>query len=154
MTRIHVVSFFAVMLAVPAVAAAGSYLTAQDGKCFAAGGTAYRLTASRAADLTIRVDRQAAYPDLRVALTDNAADADFVLIDDRSNSVGCNRMKAKRTIHIDDAANEPDLIVALAPPQASPPAYKVFVQSSQFSAEDAAALFAVMRKDRNVVARR
>jgi hypothetical protein len=154
MTRIHVVSFFAVMLAVPAVAAAGSYLTAQDGRCFATGGTAYRLTASRTADFTIKIDHRAAYPDLRVALTDNAADADFVLIDDQTNSAGCNRMRAVRSIHIDDAAAEPDLIVALAPPQTSSAAYKVFVQSKQFSAEDAAALFAVMRNGRDVAARR
>jgi hypothetical protein len=153
MTRIHVVSFFAVMLAVPAVAAAGSYLTAQDGKCFATGGTGYRLTASRVADFTIKIDRQAAYPDLRIALTDNPADADFVLIDDKTNSTGCDRVRAKRTIHIDDAAAEPDLIVALAP-QNSSAAHKIFVQSKQFSAEDAAALYAAMRKGRDVAARR
>jgi uncharacterized membrane protein len=142
MTRTRIVVLMVLVVAVPA-AAAGSLLSSSRGPCFASGDTGYRITASRTADFTITIDNQAAQPDLRMQLVDDPAAADFVLIDDSDNANSCQSAAAIRTIHVDAGAREADLTIALSQ-RFTPGQYKIYAHAADFSARDAAALFAVI----------
>ena len=71
-------------------------------------------------------------------IVDDPATADFVLVDD-GESGACDG--AVETIRLDSEARNPDLTVALSHEAAD---YKLYVRSPRFSAQDAAAFFAVM----------
>jgi hypothetical protein len=64
-----------------------------------------------------------------------------VLVDDGDASAACKAAGSIKTIRVDAAAAEPDVTVAMTKTAAD---YKVFVKSSNFSEQDAAALFAVI----------
>lgn len=136
MTRTHIASLLTLVLAIPVVA--GVYVSPKAKPCFVAGSTAYRVADSGAANVTVRIDNQAPRPNLRMQLVDDPAAADFVLVDDGESGV-CDG--AVETIRLDSEARNPDLTVALSGEAAD---YKLYVRSPRFSAQDAAAFFAVM----------
>jgi hypothetical protein len=143
MRRIHLLSVVAAMAMAPAVmAGADAWLTpVSNGPCFSSGGTAYRLTSSKAADYTIRVDNSAQHPDLIVQITDDPAAADLVLLADADGLAGCGA-GTQRTIRLDPRALDPDMTIALTGEENGQPR----IYAPGFRAEEAAALFAVMRK--------
>jgi hypothetical protein len=143
MRRIHLLFVVAAMATAPAVmAAADAWLAAAaDGSCFSSGGVAYRLTSSKAADYTIRVDNGAPHPDLVVQITDDPAAADLVLLADADGLHDC-AAGTQRTIRLDPRALEPDLTIALTRQENGQPR----IYAPGFRAEEAAALLAVMRK--------
>jgi hypothetical protein len=136
MTRTQIASLMALVLAVPV--AAGVYFSPKAKPCFVAGSAAYRVADSGAANVTVRIDNKAARPNLRMQIVDDPAVADFVLVDDGESGV-CDG--AVETIRLDSEARNPDLTVALSHEAAD---YKLYVRSPRFSAQDAAAFFAVM----------
>jgi hypothetical protein len=140
MTRTQIASLMVLMVAVPA--AAGAYFTPAVKPCFVAGSAAYRVSDTGAGNVTVRVDNAAARPNLRMQIVDDPAAADFVLVDDGDAGSACQG--AVETIRIDNKAGSPDLTVALSRNAAD---YKIYVRSERFSAQDAAALFAVMWRD-------
>jgi hypothetical protein len=143
MKRTHLISLMALVIAVPA-ATAGSFLSSSSpgaAPCFAASNATYRLSGDAAADYTVRIDNAAVSPSLRMQMVDDPAAADFVLVDDGDASAACKAAGSIKTIRVDAAAAEPDVTVAMTKTAAD---YKVFVKSSNFSEQDAAALFAVI----------
>jgi hypothetical protein len=158
MTRSHIIALLTLVVAVPAVAnGANTLFSAEEAPCFSAGNVGYRLTDRRNADFTIKIDNAAAKPDLALQLVDDPALADFVLADGAETSGTCFGLRAIRTIRVDALAREPDLTVALRPNDTAT-RYRIYVHSADFTAQDAAALFAVMtgRKSaalRNLAAR-
>ena len=144
MTRSHILALFALVMAVPAVAVgANSLRSAEDTPCFSAGNVGYRLTGRRSADFTVKIDNAAAKPDLALQLVGDPSLADFVLAEGTETSGACFGLRAIRTIRIDAEAREPDLIIALRGEDAAA-RYKIYAQSADFTAQHAAALFAVM----------
>ena len=101
----------------------------------------YRMSNNASANVTVRIDNAAVKPDLRVQLTDDAAAADFVLLDDGIAAGACPGGTAIQSVRLDPTAANPDLTVALS---RAPAAYKIYVRSAGFSQQDAAALFAVI----------
>jgi len=150
MTRAHLVSLMAFIIAIPA-ATAGSYFasgaqpsfgkTSNDKPCFIAGSAGYKISGSASADYTVRIDNAAVTPSLRMQLVDDPAAADFVLVDDGDAADACAAATAVNTIRIDPAAPKPDLTVALSRANAD---YKIYVHSANYTEQDAAALFAVI----------
>jgi hypothetical protein len=143
MQRAHFVSLMALVIAVPAATAASSFLSSDASAakpCFAAGKAAYEMSRG-AADYTVRIDNAAVSPSLRMQIVDDPAAADFVLVDEDDAVQACKAAASIKTIRIDAAAAEPDVTVAMTRGAAD---YKVFVKSSNFTDEDAAALFAVI----------
>ena len=144
MTRTHILALLALVVAVPAAAvSANSLFHADEVPCFSTGSVGYRLTDRSTADFTIKIDNAAKQPDLALQLVDDAARADFVLADGGGMSGVCTGLNTIRTIRVDAQAREPDLIVALRRDDDSA-RYKIYAQSAEFTAQDAAALFAVM----------
>jgi len=140
MKRTHTAALLALVVAIPA-ATAGSFVASNDTPCFIADDTGYRISDSAAANVTVRIDNAAAKPDLRLQLIDDAAAADFVLLDDGDAAEACPGGTAIQSIRLDPTARNPDLTVALS---RAPAAYKIYVRSAAFSQQDAAALFAVI----------
>jgi len=154
MTRNKLLLLLALTAAVPA-AAASAFFGPPPQPCFVEGNAGYRFTAAPAADYTIRVGGETARPDLRLQLVSDAAQADFVLVDDGDGAPACHGAGAK-SIRVDAAAANPDVIVDLSK-QPAEGAYKIFVRSASVTEQDAAALFAVIWKTshgREFVARR
>lgn len=144
MTRSHIVVLLALVVAVPAVAiGANSLFSADEAPCFSTGNVGYRLTDRRGADFTIKIDNSAVKPDLTLQLVDDPALADFVLADGAGTAGLCAGLRAVRTIRVDAQAREPDLTIALRSDDPSA-RYKIYAHSADFTAQDAAALFAVM----------
>lgn len=139
MKRTHAAALLAIVIAVP-FAASSLFMPAAK-PCFIAGDTGYRISDDAGANIIVRIDNAAANPDLRLQLADNAAAADFVLVDDGDSSNACAGATAIRSIRLDPKAANPDLTVALS---RAPAAHKIYVQSAGFSQQDAAALFAVI----------
>lgn len=144
MQRAHFVSLMALVIAVPAATAASSFLSSDASAakpCFSTGKAAYEVSHGAAADYTVRIDNAAVSPSLRMQIVDDPATADFVLVDEDDAVQACKTAGSIKTIRIDAAAVEPDVTVAMTRGAAD---YKVFVKSSAFTDEDAAALFAVI----------
>ena len=143
MQRIHLLFAVAALAMAPAVmAAADAWLApASDGSCFSSGGVTYRLTSSKAADYTIRIDNSAPRPDLIVQITEDPAAADLVLLADAGGLNSCAG-GTQRTIRLDPRAAEPDVTIALAREEDG----QARIYAPVFRAEEAAAMFAVMRK--------
>jgi hypothetical protein len=142
MRRIHWVFAVAAMAIAPAVMAAAAWLApVSGGPCFSSGGIAYRLTGAKSADYTIRIDNSTQHPDLIVQITNDPAAADLVLLADADGLNGC-AAGAQRTIRLDPRAVEPDVTIALTGEEKSQPR----VYAPGLRADEAAALFAVMRK--------
>ncbi|MBX9842082.1 MAG: hypothetical protein K2Z80_09785 [Xanthobacteraceae bacterium] len=134
-------------LAVPAAAYAMKAAPKQP-LCFASGASTYQIVASATApDYRIRIDAEAARPDLRMQLVDRAENADFVLVDDFSGNEPstCKSATPIRTVTLDAAAGTPDVTVHLSA-DAKGADYRLYVHSARFSQRDAAALLAAMWK--------
>jgi hypothetical protein len=142
MKRTHIAALLVLIVAVPA-AAAGSFFSSKAKPCFIAGVSGYRFSDSAAANFTVRIASTAAKPSLRMQLVDDPAAADFVLVDDSNIVNACTDVSPVQSIHIDPAATNADLTVALSQ---QPADYKIYVRSAIFSEQDAAALFAVIWK--------
>jgi fructose-specific component phosphotransferase system IIB-like protein len=138
----RILFLLALTVAVPA-SVASVFLTAPAKPCFVAGGTAYEFADNRAANLTVRIDNQAAHPALRLQAVDDPAAADFVLVDDGAADTACTGVGRIMRIRLDNAARQPDLIVALS---RAPAATKIYVHSAHYSVPEAAALFAALRQ--------
>jgi|SRR5215831_13876365 len=152
MTRTHLVALLAVAAAIPAATTAGSFFTSSASSkapCFFAGDTGYRIS-NTAADLTVRIDNASAAPDLRLQVIDDAAAADFVLVDDGDAGSACAEATAIRTIRRDQQSGHPDVTVALS---RAPAPLKIYVHSAAFSEQDAAALFAAIWRNGHKTAR-
>ncbi len=128
--------------AVPAVAQTLSFVPRAG--CFTDGAVAYQVISGAArADHVVQIDRDAAVADVRIALIDAPAAADFVLVDDGDAGQACRGRTAK-TIALGTAARPADLTVGLMSlPESAD--YRVYARSQRFSPEAAIALFAVMR---------
>lgn len=154
MKRAAVLSLLALAIVAPAGIAASLFSApaAPAKPCFAAGDAAY-VMASGPADYTVRIDNAAARPTLRLQLVDDPAVADFVMADDGEAPQACVA-GALKTVRIDDGAQQPDLTVALSRSEGGS---KVFVHSTNFTEQEAAALFAVIwhntRRTQRMVAR-
>jgi hypothetical protein len=160
MTRSRLALLLAVVIAVPAAAAAGSFFSAAPQPCFMSGDAAYRLSSGANANYTIRIDNNAVNPDQRLQLVDEPGAADFVLMDDGERAGNCRDAAAIKTIRIATAAADTgakaNMTVALST-QATLADHKIYVRSASFSEQDAAALFAVIWKSahgRQTIARR
>jgi len=143
MTRTHLGALLVLAAAIPAATGAASFFTSSapnHAPCFFAGDTGYRIS-NADADLTVRIDNASAAPDLRLQLTDDAAAADFVLVDDGDAGSACAGATAIRTVSRDPQEGRADLTVALS---RAPAPYKIYVHSAAFSQQDAAALFAAI----------
>jgi hypothetical protein len=157
MTRTRIVSLLALVVAIPAAAAAGSsFFSSAPQPCFMADTGAYRLSARGTANYTIRIDNDAAQPDLRLQLVEDSAQADFVLVDDGDALDACRDASVVKSVRVDAAAATPDMTVTLSK-QASEGSHKIYVHSANFTEQDAAALFAAVWKSahaRQSIARR
>ena len=140
MTRTQLAALMVLVVAVAATTA-GSFFTSSIRPCFIAGNAGYEISANGPADITVRIDNAATKPNLRMQLTDDAAAADFVLVDDGDAASDCTGAAAIQNIRLDPAAADADLTVALS---RAPADYKIYVRSARFSQQDAAALFAVI----------
>jgi len=133
-------------------------------KCFASSSATYRF-ADRPGT-TVRVAGDLADPDLTISLTDSPETADFILIDDPDGGgleACAGSSLPTRTIGLSDHRLRPDVKVALAPRPGPTPGsdaqtdgqpkpmlqkhFSIYVRSTAFTIEEAAALFAVMRRD-------
>ena len=138
------------ILAPVAAVAALSFFTSTPKPCFVAGTHAYRIADSGDAAVTVRVDNSAQHPDMRMQLVNDPAIADFVLVDDSDGPAACRGIGTIKSIRLDPSAakadngEKPDLTVALSH---RPAPYKIFVRSSHYTPQAAAALFAVMQRD-------
>ena len=140
MTRTHIAALIVLVVAIPA-ATAGSFFASSAEPCFIADASGYRISDSASANFTVRIDNAAEKPDLRMQLVDDAATADFALVDDADTVNACTGATAVQSIRLDPDAANADLTVALS---RAPAAYKIYVRSASFSQQDAAALFAVI----------
>lgn len=143
MTRSRIASFLIVFVAVSA-AATNAYFAEPPKPCFVAGAHGYRIAGADDANVTVRVERTAAHPNLRMQLVNDPVTASFVLVDDDDSATACHSIGAIRNIRLDAEAARPDLTVTLSD-QAAP--YKIYVRSAHYTPQDAAALFAVMQQD-------
>jgi hypothetical protein len=139
MTRNRLIVLLVLIVALPAAATAPALLSAPAKPCFVAGNAAYRFADSGPADLTVRIDNNAAHPDLRLQVVDDAASADLVLVDDGESAAACAGRIER--IRLDNDARKPDLVVALS---RAPAAHKIYVRSQRYSTREAAALFAAL----------
>lgn len=142
MTRVHLAWLLAFIAAVPTTASLFAAPAQPRPPCFVAGEAAFRISRTAPADITVRVDNDAASPQLRLQLVDDAAAADFVLVDDE-DAGSCQDAEAVTSIRLDAAAPSPDVTVALS---RAPAEAKIYVKSARFSEADAAALYAAIRQ--------
>jgi hypothetical protein len=127
-------------LAVAAFFARGE-LFAASRPCIAVADMSIQLTSLFwQADRHVSFTNDPALATVRVQITDNAAAADFAVIDDIDNGEagGCQTNPATQLVSISasTAASEP--VIYLSPD--GPADYRIFVHSKTFSARDAAAL--------------
>jgi hypothetical protein len=134
-------------IAVPATAETYDFAASRSiAACIAIADAQYRIAApNEFADVTVRLDRAAAAPDLRVRLTDAIDEADFVLVGEENPGTGCDSgASPTKTVRIAAGATAPDLTVGLV--GASAPAdYRIYVRASSVAPEAAAALYAAAR---------
>ncbi|MGA2125696.1 MAG: hypothetical protein ABSG76_06035 [Xanthobacteraceae bacterium] len=136
-------------------------------KCFASSSATYRF-ADRPGT-TVLVAGDLADPDLTISPTDSPETADFILIDDPDgggHEACAGSSLPTRTIRLSDDRLRPDVKVALARMRPGPTAgsnaqtaadveprpmlqtgFTIYVRSTAFTIEEAAALFAVMARD-------
>ena len=148
MKRIHIAALLVLIVAVPA-ATASSFFSSNAKPCVIAGASGYQISDSASANFTVRIVSAAAKPSLRLQLVDDAATADFVLVDDSDTINACTGAAAVQSIRLDPAAPDADLTVVLS---RQPADYKIYVRSANFSEQDAAALFAVIWKNARMTA--
>ena len=149
--------------ALPAVAA--PLLQSSPDLCFTAGSVTYRLTSDvPAADFRVAIDNAAARPDLRVRLVDRVETADFALTDDAGSTSGraCHAAGAVKTVATVPAGAPADITIAVARQNVTDAKtdntsdakldgagadFALFVHSARVGHFDAAALFALIRRE-------
>lgn len=141
MRNTHIIALMALIVAVPAATAGTLFSSSRAKPCFIAGSIAYELSGAASATHTVRIDNAAVKPDLRMQLVDNPAQADFVLVDDADAANACGTGTKIESIRVDAAAANPELTVTLSN---RPADYKIYLHSTHYSEQDAAALFAVI----------
>jgi len=134
----------AVPLLVAAVFARGDFLPGAR-PCIAIGEGSVQITSLPwQAQSHVSFTRDPALATVRVQLTDNAAAADFAVLDDidsaeaPTTSQGCEVNAATRFVAISASPSASEPIIYLSPD--GPADYRIFVSSKHFSARDAAAL--------------
>ncbi|MDP3077578.1 hypothetical protein [Bradyrhizobium sp.] len=133
----------AVPLLVAAVLARGDFLPGAR-PCLAIGEGSVQLTSlSWQAQSHVSFTRDPSLATVRVQLTDNAAAADFAVLDDIDSaeapaSQGCEVNAATRFVAISATSTVSDPVIYLSPD--GPADYRIYVSSKHFSARDAAAL--------------
>lgn len=133
-------------LAIPvAGATAHGMLNRAQPLCFSSGGVTYQMSATSQADFRVRVDNNAPYPDLRIRLATTPDNADFILADDTtaSGDQNCTGPGALKMVQLAPEAAHPDIVIALAE-DLDRADVSIYVRSSRFSSEHAAALQAAM----------
>lgn len=137
-----------ILLMVSAMPAAAPPVSSSDSDlCLAAGSLTYRISSSASvADLRVKIDPHASNPDLRAQLVDDVASADFALVDDTSAApaAACARSGINKIVRITTDPGPADLTVALSSEPADAP-LRLYVHSTWFGPEHAAALYAAMR---------
>jgi len=145
-------SLFLLLLAsVPAAAALPFFGNSPHELCFTAGSVTYRLSpAATAPDYRVRIDNSVAHPDLRVQLVDEAEIADYALVDDMGDATGnsCATAGRLRTVKIVSGDAASDVVISVSQ-NAADPDFTLFVHSARATHQEAAALFALMRRVRN-----
>ena len=145
MDHLHRIVILLMVAAMPAAAPPVSPPTSE--LCLAAGSFTYRIASTASvADLRVKIDAQASNPDLRMALVDDVATADFALVDDPSAATvaGCADAGPKKTVQIVADAEPADLTVALFSEPADAP-LRLYLHSARLGPEHAAAVYAAMR---------
>ena len=130
----------AVPLLVAAVFARGDILPGAR-PCIAVGeGSVQLATLPWQAQSRVSFTKDPALATVRVQLTDNAAAADFAVLDDADGTEadGCAVNAATRLVAISATSSASDPVIYLSPD--GPADYRIFVASKRFSARDAAAL--------------
>jgi hypothetical protein len=92
------------------------------------------------ADLHVSFTDDPALATVRVALTDNAAEADFVVVDDVASSEdnACASTAATQFVAVSVEPTKAAPVIYLA--RSGPADYRIFVKSGHFTAREAAAL--------------
>jgi hypothetical protein len=142
------------LVAVPA--GAESYFAAAKAPCFTAGAWTYQLSAKTdTPDYRVKVQGEPASADLRMLVVDRPEIADFVIADDVEAGEGnlCRAAGDLKTVRVDVQETAPDVTVMLAR-DIDAPDYRLYVHSARFSHQDAAALLAVMWKNKQAIASR
>jgi hypothetical protein len=105
------------------------------------------------ADLHVSFTDDPALATVRVALTDNAAEADFAVVDDVQTGElrggeenACATTPATQFVAVSAEPTGAGPVIYLA--QGGPADYRIFVQSKRFTARDAAALIVGARGER------
>ncbi len=109
--------------------------------CIAVGeGSVQLATLPWQAQSRVSFTKDPALATVRVQLTDNAAAADFAVLDDADGTEadGCAVNAATRLVAISATSSASDPVIYLSPD--GPADYRIFVASKRFSARDAAAL--------------
>ena len=136
------------LVAVPA--GAHSFFASPKAPCFTAGAWTYQLSSKTSTpDYRVKVQNDAASADLRMQMVDRPEIADFVIADDIDAGEGnlCKTAGGFKTVRVDADETAPDVTVMLSR-DADAPDYKLYVHSARFSHQDAAALLAVMWKNK------
>lgn len=127
-------------LLVAAVLARGDFLPGAR-PCIAVGEGSVQIAAMPwQAQFHVSFTGDPALATVRVQLTDNAAAADFAVLDeaDSTEADGCAVNAATRFVAISAASTASEPVIYLSPD--GPADYRIFVSSKRFSARDAAAL--------------
>ena len=150
MARLRILALLLLGLAVPAAAQSFGFSIgafAPHG-CVAIGPTLYRAEIGHA-DVSVRLDRDATSPDLRIEFAGTADEADFVFVDDGAAAPRCEQGRTVRRVKIDPAAA--DMVVGFAT-AAAPADYRLYVRSQWLAPDTAAALFAASHMPRRKLA--
>lgn len=116
--------------------------------CFASGSATYRIAPDAATpDFRVKIADNAARSDLKMQLVDRPEIADFVLVDDFSarEQAPCRSSAPVQTVTLDTGELTPDVTVNLSADNGAAD-YKIYVHSVRYSQQDAAALLAAMWK--------
>ena len=139
----------AVPLLVAAVFARGDFLPGAR-PCIAIGEGSVQLTSLPwQAQSHVSFTRDPSLATVRVQLTDNAATADFAVLDDIDGAEApeaahsCEVNAATRFVAISATPSASEPVIYLSPD--GPADYRIFVSSKQFTARDAAALIVSAR---------
>ena len=138
--------------AVPLIAAAiiaGVDTYQSPRPCIATGSTTLEIGSEPwHADLHVSFTDDPALATVRVALTDNAAEADFTVIDDiaESEENACATTRATQFVAV--SAEPIRAAPIIYPAQGGPADYRIFVSSRRFTAREAAALIVGARGER------
>ncbi len=139
MLRLKILVSVVPLLAGAIFARVGLWPTARP--CIAVGGDVVEIASSLfRADLHVSFTDNPAQATVRVAVAENAEDADFAIVDDidMADDSACGATPATRFVAVTAHSSGAAPVIYLA--QGGPADYRVFVQSRTFTIRDAAAL--------------